>query len=157
MMLVGCAPSSPLPADAAARFDPVAFFNGHTHGDAILQKAFSPAIRVRVDSLGRADGHGGLILDQAIREGDKPARHRRWRFRANDRGGYTGSLTDAFGPVDFVVAGPRASIKYRLKHGLVVHQQLALQRDRHLVINRLIVTKFGVRVATLDEQIRHPN
>lgn len=154
LALAGCAPSSPLPADASARFDPIAFFSGRTHGNATLQKVFSQAVGVRVDSIGRGDGHGGLILDQAIRESGKPARHRRWLFRAGGHGGYRGSLTDAAGPVSFTVAGPRATIRYRMKNGLEVEQQLALQRDPRLVLNRLTVTKFGLRVATLNEQIR---
>ena len=154
LVLAGCAPSSPLPADPAARFDPVAFFTGHTHGEATLQKVLSPAVRVHVDSIGRSDGHGGLILDQAIRENGKPSRRRRWLFRSDGHSGYRGSLTDVAGPVDFVVAGPRATIHYRMKNGMVVDQRLALQRDRHTVLNQLVVKKFGVRVARLDETIR---
>ena len=153
LALAGCAPSSPLPADPAAHLDPITFFTGLTHGDAILRKAFSSAIRVRVDSVGRADGHGGLILDQAISEGTKQPRQRRWLFRADGHGSYRGSLTVADGPVEFVVTGPRATIRYRM-NGMEVEQQLALQRDPRLVLNRLTVTKFGLRLATLDEQIR---
>lgn len=154
LALAGCAQSSPLPTDPKARLDPIAFFTGHTHGDAILQKAFSPAVRVSVNSVGRADGHGGLILDQTVREGSKAPRRRRWLFRSDGHGGYRGSLTDAAGPVEFTVAGPRATIRYRMKNGMEVEQQLAVQRDPRLVLNRLTVTKFGLGVATLDEQIR---
>ena len=154
LALAGCAPSTPLPADSAARLDPIAFFTGHTHGNAILQKAFSRAVKVRVDSVGRTDGRGGLILDQAIREGSRAPRQRRWLFRSDGHGSYRGSLTDAAGPVEFVVAGPRATIRYRMKNGMEVEQQLAVQRDPRLLLNRLTVTKFGLRVATLDEQIR---
>ncbi|MEO6255472.1 MAG: DUF3833 family protein [Sphingomicrobium sp.] len=153
LALAGCVPSSPLPADLAARLDPIAFFTGHTRGSAVLHKAFSPAVRVRVDSFGRGDGHGGLVLDQTIREGSKQPRQRRWRFRSDGHGSYRGSLTDASGLVQFVVTGPRANIHYRMKNGMAVDQQLALQRDPRLVINRLTVTKFGLRLATLDERI----
>ncbi|MEO6581566.1 MAG: DUF3833 family protein [Sphingomicrobium sp.] len=154
LALAGCAPSRPLPADPSARLDPIAFFTGRTHGDAILQKLVGRAVKVRVDSSGRRDRQGGLILDQAIRKGGKPARHRRWLFRLDGRGRYQGSLTDAVGPVDFVSAGPRATIRYRMKNGMEVDQHLALQRDPRLVLNRLTVSKFGLRLATLDERIR---
>ena len=154
LALAGCSQSSVLPADAEARFDPIAFFGGHTHGNAILHKILGEPVRVRVDSIGRGDGHGGLILDQKIHEGGKPTRHRRWQFRSDGRDGYRGSLTDAAGPVEFVVAGPRASIRYRMKNGVEVEQRLALQRDHNLVINQLIVTKLGLHLARLDETIR---
>jgi hypothetical protein len=52
------------------------------------------------------------------------------------------------------VAGPRATIRYRMKSGLAVAQQLALQPGGRTLLNRLTVTKFGIRVATLDETIR---
>ena len=154
LALAGCMQSSVLPADAGALFDPIAFFDGHTQGNATLRKLFGEPVGVRVDSIGRSDGHGGLILDQTIREGHTAARQRRWVFRADGPGRYSGSLTDAAGPVEFVVAGPRAFIRYRMKNGLDVEQRLALQRDHHLVSNQMIVTKLGLRVARLDEQIR---
>jgi hypothetical protein len=69
-------------------------------------------------------------------------------------GRFTGTLTDAVGPASIEVAGARATIRYRMKGGLDVSQQLALQPGGRTVLNRLTVTKFGIRVATLDETIR---
>jgi hypothetical protein len=69
-------------------------------------------------------------------------------------GSYTGSLTDAEGPVHVTVSGPRAHIKYRMPGGVKVDQQLTLQSDGRTLLNRLQVTKLGLRVATVDETIR---
>ena len=41
-----------------------------------------------------------------------------------------------------------------MKHGLTVQQQLAEQPDGRTILNRLVVSKLGVRVATLNETIR---
>jgi hypothetical protein len=68
-------------------------------------------------------------------------------------GSYTGTLTDAAGPVQVTVTGPRASIKYRMRNGLRVDQQLTLQSDDRIVINLMRVQKLGVQVATLKETI----
>ncbi len=154
LCLAGCTEAPDLPADAQAVFNPITFFAGRSHGEATLHKMLSSDVRVEVDSAGRSDRHGGLILDQTIHEGAKAARQRRWLMRpvAPDR--FTGSLTDAVGPVEVTIAGPRANIRYWMKNGLEVEQQLALQRDGRTVLNVLIVKKFGVRVARLTETIR---
>ncbi len=154
LALAGCAKESDLPADAQAVFSPIAFFAGRSHGDASLKTILSSAVRVQVDSVGRPDGHGGLILVQTIREGAKAARQRRWTMRPISPNRFTGTLTDAVGPVEVTIAGPRANIRYRMKSGLEVEQQLALQSDGRTVLNLLIVKKFGVRVASLNETIR---
>jgi hypothetical protein len=65
-------------------------------------------------------------------------------------------LTDAVGNVEGWVDGPRLYIRYAMKHGLTVQQQLAEQPDGQTVLNRLVVYKLGVRVATLTETIRKP-
>ena len=66
---------------------------------------------------------------------------------------YSGTLTEATGPVQFTILGPRAYINYTMKGGLHVNQQLALQSDGSTILNELEVHKFGVRVATLNETI----
>jgi hypothetical protein len=41
-----------------------------------------------------------------------------------------------------------------MRHRLNVQQQLAQQSDGATVLNRLVVRKFGARVATLNETIK---
>ena len=154
LCLAGCGQPPDLPADAQAVLNPISFFAGRSHGEATLHKLLSSDARVQVDSLGRSDRHGGLILDQTIREGAKAARQRRWVMRPVAPNRFTGTLTDATGPVEVTIAGPRANIRYRMKNGLDVEQQLALQRGGRSVLNILVVRKVGLRVATLNETIR---
>jgi hypothetical protein len=149
----GCVADTALPAAEKADLDPISFFEGRTHGDGELKKLFGRPVRISVDSVGRVV-NGSLILDQTIREDGAPARVRRWTIRKLSPGRYTGTLTDAAGEVRLTVVGARARITYTLPHGLMVHQELARQSDRHIVLNRLRVHKFGVRVATLNETIR---
>jgi Protein of unknown function (DUF3833) len=149
----GCARSVVLPATPGGEFDPIAFFKGHTHGEGDLRTLFDEPIHVSVDSVGRM-GKDGLILDQTIREANKPPSIRRWTIRRVAQNRYTGTLTDAVGPVTAEVVGPRADIRYMMRHGLNVQQQLAQQSDGATVLNRLVVRKFGARVATLNETIK---
>ena len=153
LALCGCTPTEPLPAASGATFDPIAFFAGRSHGEGTLDTIAGSPVPVRVDSIGRTHGDA-LVLDQTIRQRDKPARVRRWTMRRVAPNHYSGTLTDAVGPVQVTTSGPRAYIRYTMEGGLQVEQQLALQADGKTVLNRLRVKKFGVPVATLTETIR---
>ena len=153
LALCGCASNVTLPAAADRQFEPIAFFKGHSHGDGVLRKLFSNPVKVSVDSVGRVR-NGTLVLDQTIKEGEKPASTRRWIIVRDGSDRYSGTLTDAVGNVGARVDGPRLYTRYTMKHGLTVQQQLAEQPDGQTILNRLEVSKLGVRVATLDETIR---
>ncbi|MBA3525962.1 MAG: DUF3833 domain-containing protein [Pseudomonadota bacterium] len=153
LALCGCASDVTLPASDSETLDPVAFFAGRTHGEAMLDTLIESPVRVTVDSVGRMRGNA-LVLDQVIRSADKPARIRRWTMWPVSPNRFSGSLTDATGPVHGTTEGPRAYIRYTMKNGFKVEQQLALQSDGRTILNRLEVTKFGLRVATLTETIR---
>ena len=148
-----CPASAILSAGSGAAFDPIAFFIGRTHGEGELDKLLGGPVKVIVDSVGRRQGDT-LTLVQTIREGDKPARVRRWMMKRVAADRYTGILTDAEGPVHVTVAGRHANIRYRMEGGLRVEQQLTLQSDGRTLLNRLQVKKFGLQVATLEETIR---
>lgn len=149
----GCERRRELPAAPGAKFDPIAYFAGRAEGRGRLKKLFGSPVGVAVQSAGRIKG-GVLIIDQAIGQGTKPTRMRRWRMEQVGPGRYTGTLTDAAGPVRVTVSGPRARIRYTMNNGLHIDQQLALQSDGKTLLNRLYVTKLGVRVAVLNETIR---
>lgn len=149
----GCGTDLELPPAGSAALEPTVFFAGRTHGDGELNKLFSRPVKVSVDSVGRMQDDT-LILDQTIREGDKPPRVRHWTMRRVVQNVYSGTLTEAIGPVRVTLAGAHADIRYTMKGGLHVKQQLALQTDGKTVLNRLEVMKFGAPVATLTETIR---
>ena len=153
LALAGCT-SVQLPADTSARLDPLAFFSGRTEGRGELHVLFSGARTMHVESVGRPSGNGGLLLTQHITQQGKPPRTREWTIRPVAPGRYTGSLTDAVGPVALTVEGPRAEIRYTMKGGLMVHQQLALQPGGRTLLNQLEVARFGLRVARVQETIR---
>ena len=154
LLLAACAKPEPLPADTRLKLDPIAFFTGYFKGQAELSKAFSQRVPVRVDSHGTTDKEGHLLLRQIIQEGQKEPRYREWTMRRVSPGRFTGSLTDAAGPVTVRTSGPKAFIDYRMKNGVDVHQELALQPGGKIILNRLTVSKFGIQLARLEETIR---
>ncbi len=151
LLLTACT-SVQLPAGPAP-LNPIAFFTGATRGSGTLDPVFGRSVPITVESRGTPIP-GGLRLVQRISEGTKAPRTRSWIMRQASPGRFTGILTDAEGPVDIRVEGPRATIGYRTPSGLRIRQQLALQQGGRTLLNRLEAFKFGMRVATLDETIQ---
>lgn len=152
LAFAGCANNGAAPVRAGA-LDPASFFLGHTHGDAELHKLLGSPVRVTVEGVGRKQSDT-LILDQTTREGQQPPKTRRWVMQKIGANRYSGTLTDATGPVSIRVDGPVAYIRYKMSGGLTVRQQLTLQPDGTTILNKLYVTKFGIQLATLQETIR---
>lgn len=140
-------------APAERAFDPVEFFRGRTHGEGTLKVVFQSPKRITVDSQGRTQKDGSLLLEQSIREPGKAERVRYWRLRKTGPDRFDGTLTDAVGPVRVELAGGRVRIRYKDKNHLEFDQWLT-PAGPNKVSNRMRVKRFGVTVAHLDELIR---
>lgn len=144
---------APHPGDSQ-RFAPLAFFTGSTEGEGRLKIAMHHARTVRVHGAGHMAADGALMLDQRVEQEGKPARQRAWRLCEVAPGRYTGTLSDAAGPVLGQVTGNRLHLRFRIKGGLAADQRLELQPGGQALRNRMTVRKLGIVVATLDETIR---
>ena len=140
-------------AAAAAQFDPVEFFRGRTQGIGTLKAAFQKPKTIRVDSVGTVQKDGALLLSQTIHEPGKAPRIRTWRMRREGADRYSGTLSDAKGPVRVNVEAGAIRIRYRDKDNLDFDQRLTAAGPRE-IRNRMTVKRFGIRVATFDEVIR---
>jgi len=140
-------------AQAPKPFDPVAFFTGATHGEGVLKEALKKEKRVVVDSVGRAEKDGSLILEQKVAVQGEPVRHRRWKLRQTGPGRYSGAISDSTSRVEATVAGPTVRIGYTMKGGIKVNQVLTALPGGKAVENRTSFTKWGLKVATLTERI----
>ena len=154
LALAACGATAPPEAtEQGEAFDPVAFFTGRSHGDGLLDQVMKGRRRVTVDSVGKLEANGVLTLTQRIAmEGDAP-RTRVWKFKQVAPGRYGGSLSDASGPVETLAVGRAIRIRYPMKGGLKVEQWLIALPGGRALDNRLTVTKWGMRVASLHERI----
>ena len=134
-------------------FDPLAFFTGPSRGEGSLKVVMKASVPIRVRSMGTADGRGGIILDQTINEGQKPARQRRWTLRATSPTTFTGTITGTPGPVKGRVEGDTMHLSYMMKGGLAAEQKLTLQPGGRTVVNQMTVRKLGLPVARVREVI----
>ncbi len=141
-------------ADGDPELDMLAFFSGHTHGDNVIKVALHGPHKLVVDSVGGRNKAGEFVLIDTVQEEGKPTRKRVWAMHPDGENHFSGTLSDAKGPVDVAVSGDSATISYTMKDGgLKVVQQVKLQRDGTLA-NHVIARKFGLKFADVDGTIR---
>jgi hypothetical protein len=157
---------APVALAEAPAFDPFTFFLGTSEGTGTLAKSMADDVPVRVTSTGRIETEAlrestwaappqrVLVLDQVVNEGDKPARKRQWRLTEVAPGRYEGTLSDAISPVEARATGNRLVITFTIKGGFPVRQELTLAPDGRSAANVLTVTKLGMTLAVLSEEIR---
>ena len=150
---VSIGPSAKLAAPAPL-LAPQTFFAGRTVGEGTLRVLLSPSRPVHVAGDGRVGPDRTLVLTQRVGEGSKPARDRTWHLRPLGSGHFAVALSDATGPVAADVVGNRLHLRFHAKGGLVVEQWIYLQPDGDTALNRMVVRKFGLPVASLRETIR---
>jgi hypothetical protein len=144
LALAGAAPA------ADPKLDMLAFFTGRSHADNVIKIALHAPHKLIVDSVGGRNKEGQFVLIDTIEEEGKPVRKRVWVMQPVGPDHFSGTLTDATGPVDVVVDGPNATIRYTMADGgLKIVQELRLERDGTLA-NHAVARKF----ATVDGTIR---
>jgi hypothetical protein len=137
------------------KLDMTTFFIGKSHADNVIKTALHGSHKLIVDSVGGRNKEGELVLVDTVREEGKPVRTRTWVMHQAGDNHFTGFLTDAVGPVDVVVAGASATIRYTMKDGgLKIEQQIQLQSDGKTLDNHVIAKKFGLTVAHVDGTVR---
>lgn len=149
LLLVLAAPAT---ASDKPALDLADFFSGRTHGEGTLKKALHRPVRITVDTIGKRGSGGEMILIDTIHEEGEPERIRRWVMRPA-KNGFTGTISDAVGPVTVDVEGTKATIRYKMKGGVNIHQTLSL-RDSRTLSSHLSARKLGLRVATMEATIR---
>lgn len=156
LVLAACIASTSAPADdrAAPPFSPLRFFEGRTEGQGEVKVVFKSPYGVRVHGKGRIEPDGSLVLVQDVEEAGKPPRHRNWHIRETAPGRFAGTLSDAIGPVLLEVIDGRFHIKFRMKGGIGIEQWLTAAPGGATVHNSMVIRKFGITVAKLEEIIR---
>lgn len=93
------------------------------------------------------------MIDQTVEVEGDPVKHRQWQLRQTTAGHFSGTISDAKGPVTGVVTGNRMRIGYTMKGGMKVEQMLTLAPNGRSLANSMKVRKFGIVVATVVETI----
>jgi hypothetical protein len=110
--------------------------------------------RSRTTGQGYISPDGTLSLIQQVREEGKQPRQRRWRIRQIGVGRYSGTMSEAVGPVQVQAMGGKFRFTFRMKGNLAVEQWVTPLPDGKSAQSNTIVRKLGMRVASSEGTIR---
>jgi hypothetical protein len=136
-------------------FHPEEFFIGKTEGKGIIKGPVGRRTALAVQSVGRIEQDGTLVLEQRVQREGSPPDRRTWRMRKTGANRYGGTISDAKGPVHIEIKGNCLHIRYTIAKGnLAADQYIYLQPGGRSAVNRMVVRKFGLSVASVEEVVR---
>lgn len=137
----------------AATATPEQFFVGRTRSEGTVRVMMAGTHAVRVESRGRLDSAGALVLDLIVREEGKPARPQHWRLVRTGPNRFGGTISAARGPVTGEVRGNMLHLRYRSVEGPSVDQRITLHPNGRTAHNRMVYRRFGLVVGSVEETI----
>jgi hypothetical protein len=145
-----------LPGTAGAQRtdDPLRFFEGRTESVSMIDTIARKPYRSR--SLGRGEirPDGSLRLVQRVEEDGRPAFDRLWLIRQVSPGHFSGTMTDAKGPVTVDQVAGRFRFRFKMKGNLSIEQWLTPLADGKSAKSKITIRKLGLTVGSSEGIIR---
>lgn len=145
---------APAPAAAEPIQNPMRFFEGRTESVSTVKVVTKKPFRSRSVGRGEIRGDGALELVQRVEEDGKPPRIRRWVIRRAGPGRFSGTMSEASGPVTVEQLGGGYRFRFKMKGNLAVEQWLRPAAGGRSAINTITVRKFGVKIGSSEGVIR---
>ena len=143
----------PASADAGIR-QPLRFFEGRTEMVSTVKVIMKKPYHSRTLGSGRILGDGSLALLQQVYDEGQPPKQQKWKVHQVGPGRYSGTMTEAIGPVAVDEVGGRYRFKFRIKGNLAVEQWLTPSADGSSAQSKLTVRKYGMKVASAAGYVR---
>ncbi|MFL6723135.1 MAG: hypothetical protein ACJ8FC_09480 [Sphingomicrobium sp.] len=151
VMLLGASASAG--AAAERQSDPMRFFEGRTESLSTIKLIMRKPYKSR--TLGQGEiADGVLSLVQRVHEDGKAPYDRKWRMRQVGPGRFTGSMTEATGPVLAEEVGGRYRFRFKMKGNLSIEQWLIPLPGGTTARSKVSIRKFGMTVGRSEGTVR---
>ena len=164
ILLTGCDRTSSPPASAGTgpAFDPIAFFDGHTHSWGVIEsRSGAPTGRIVTDSRGEKDGSGRLRMVQHLSFQDGSRQVRDWTMWRSGPNRFDATANDMVGTAKGKADGSTFHWHWVLARSpgngltdVTMNQWMYRLADGSVMI-RTTVSKFGIILAEVTEQFTH--
>ncbi len=133
--------------------DPMRFFEGKTESLSTIKLVARRAYRSR--TMGRGEIRDGVLhLVQRVHEDGKAPYERSWRMRQVGPGRYSGTMSEARGPVTAEEFNGRYRFRFKMKGNVAIEQWLAPLPGGKSALSKLTIRKFGMTVGRSEGTIR---
>jgi hypothetical protein len=158
-MLIALLPAALIGASASAGAaeaqltDPMRFFEGRTESVSTIKLIMRKPFASRSLGNGEID-NGVLSLVQKVHDDGRPVFDRRWRMRQVGPGKFTGTMSEAVGPVTADEIGGKYRFRFKLKGNVSVEQWLSPTPNGRSAQSKTIIRKLGMIVGRSEGSIR---
>jgi hypothetical protein len=150
--LVGASASAEMAA-SEKHVDPMRFFEGKTEGTSTIKVIMRKPYQSRTSGSGEISD-GVLSLVQRVNEDGKAPYDRHWRMRQVGPGRFTGTMTEAIGPVTVQEVAGRYRFHFKMKGNLSIEQWLTPLPGGRSARSKVNIRKFGMKVGSSEGTIR---
>ena len=134
--------------------DPLRFFEGRTESRSIVKTIAKKPFSSRSFGHGEIKSDGTLYLVQRVEEDGRPPFDRRWRIRRVAPGHFSGTMSEAKGPVTVDQLGGRFRFRFKMKGNISIEQWLTPLSDGKSARSKLTIRKFGMTVGSSEGIVR---
>ena len=134
--------------------DPLRFFEGRTESLSTIKVLARKPFRSRTVGRGEIRPDGALYLVQHVEEDGRAPFDRRWQIRQVGPGRFSGTMSEARGPVTVEEVGGRYRFRFRMKGSLSIEQWLTPLPGGRSASSKIVIRKLGMTVGHSDGTIR---
>ena len=133
--------------------DPMRFFDGKTESLSTIKLIMRKPYRSKTIGTGEIDS-GVLKLVQRVQEDGKAPYQRLWKIRQVAPGRFSGSMSEATGPIVVEQVGERYRFRFKMKGNLSIEQWLIPMPGGTEAKSKLSIRKYGMVVGRSEGTIR---
>ena len=133
--------------------DPMRFFEGRTESLSTIKVMTRKPYRSRTIGSGEISD-GVLRLVQRVHEDGKAPYDRHWRMRQVAPGRFSGTMSEAKGPVTAEEFNGRYRFRFKMKGNVAIEQWLTPMPGGKAAESKVTIRKFGMTVGRSDGTIR---
>lgn len=163
IVLTGCRSLQPLDfADSKTTFEPDKYFTGHVRSWGVMEnRAGKPRSRFTTESVGKRDASGDVMIEQTFHYEGGGTQKRKWNVHRIDAHHFEATANDVVGKARGEARGNAFRWEYTiaLKPGnplanVRMQQWMFLPEGTETMFTRVIVKKFGIRIAQVTESFK---
>ena len=139
---------------AERKLDALRFFEGRTESISTIKLVMKKPYKSRSIGRGEIKPDGSLQLVQRVEDEGQPPHDRRWHIREVGPGRFTGTMSEAKGPVTIDEINGKYRFRFKMKGNVSVEQWVTPHPSGRSASSKVTIRKMGITVGQSDGTIK---